>query len=637
MKDNAFPDALPREARLHWYLLERVLGQGGFGITYLARDTNLDQLVAIKEYLPVDVATRRPDGTVRARTTEQQERYRAGLDRFIREARTLARFDHPHIVRVHSVFEFNDTAYMVMRFEEGETLAALLERRHVLPESELLRVLIPVVEGLELVHKAGFIHRDIKPDNILIRPDGSSVLLDFGSARQASGHSRTVTILVAPGYAPFEQYYSAVESQGPWTDIYGLGATCYRAIAGRPPLDAIGRSKGILGSTKEMLLPAKVAGAGRYSERLLAAIDHALEFAESDRPQTLAEWKKELEATPATKASQPPAPKAAPVAPAPVSRRGPLIWAATGAAAVIVAAAAIPWIGSMWREAPPPPVEQAQKSSAPERPANGESDDALRDRLAAIEQQLDQERKLRDEERQRRLEEERQRRAEEDRQRRLREEAKAKLAARAPKPAARQEQVPQPPVPVARIEPVKPEPPKVEPPKPIEIAKADPPKVAEPPKVIDPPKLVEPPKPVERKIDPLASADRAYVEGNYSEAIALLKPLAEGNNAKAQVRLARLYLEGLGVERNEAEAVRLIRKAAEQGENEARLRLGDMYASGRGVPQSNFQAFVWYGLAARGGNVAAKNNQERVGASMQPMEIRQAGKLIDSLASSKTQ
>lgn len=645
MKDNAFPDALPPQARLHWYLLERVLGQGGFGITYLARDTNLDQLVAIKEYLPVDVATRRPDGTVRARTTEQQERYRAGLDRFIREARTLARFDHPHIVRVHSVFEFNDTAYMVMRFEEGETLAALLERRHVLPESELLRVLIPVVEGLELVHKAGFIHRDIKPDNILIRPDGSSVLLDFGSARQALGHSRTVTILVAPGYAPFEQYYSAVESQGPWTDIYGLGATCYRAIAGRPPLDAIGRSKGILGSTKEMLLPAKVAGAGRYSERLLAAIDHALEFAESDRPQTLAEWKQELVATQAAKASNSPAAKPAPTASARASRRGPLIWAGTGAAAVIVAAAAIPWIGSLWREAPPPAVEQAQKPSAPEKSANGESDDALRNRLAAIEQQLAQERKLRDEERQRRLEEERQRRAEEDRQRRaeeerqrrLKEEARALAAARPPKLAPRQEPVPQAPVPVARTEPAKPEPPKIEPPKaeppkPIEIVKAEPPKLAEPPKI-------EPPKPVvERKIDPLASADRAYAEGSYREAIALLKPLAESNNAKAQVRLARLYLEGLGVERNEAEAVLLIRKAAEQGENEARLRLGDMYASGRGVPQSNFQAFVWYGLAARGGNVAAKNNQERVGASMQPMEIRQAGKLIDSLvAAAKTQ
>src|SRR5262245_2702589 len=135
MADQAFPDALPAQFRLHWYVLERVLGQGGFGITYLARDTNLDQLVAIKEYLPVEVATRRTDATVCARTGEQNERFADGLESFIREARTLARFDHPNIVRVHSVFEANGTAYMVMRFEEGETLAALLERRQALPEA----------------------------------------------------------------------------------------------------------------------------------------------------------------------------------------------------------------------------------------------------------------------------------------------------------------------------------------------------------------------------------------------------------------------------------------------------------------------------------------------------------------------
>ncbi len=294
MSDLAYPDALPAQHRLHWYVLERVLGQGGFGITYLARDTNLDQMVAIKEYLPGDVATRRPDGTVRARTDTQRERYRWGLDRFIREARTLARFDHPNIVRVLSVFELNDTAYMVMRFEAGDNLGAQLERRGVLPEDELLRIMLPVLDGLELVHNAGFIHRDIKPDNIHIRDDGTPVLLDFGSARHSLGKARTLTILIAPGYAPFEQYYSSSENQGPWTDIYGLGATCYRAIAGTAPLDSIARSKGVLGSAREVLVPAKVIGKGRYSDRLLAAIDHALEFAEKDRPQTVAEWRSEL-------------------------------------------------------------------------------------------------------------------------------------------------------------------------------------------------------------------------------------------------------------------------------------------------------------------------------------------------------
>jgi len=244
MTDPAYPDALPALSRLHWYVLERVLGQGGFGITYLAKDTNLDQRVAIKEYLPIDVATRLQDSTVRSRTEELRDRYRWGLERFIQEARTLARFDHPNIVRVLSVFEFNNTAYMVMRFEEGVTLSAMLDRRGTLPEADLLRVLLPILDGLKLVHNAGFIHRDIKPDNIHIGGDGRPVLLDFGSARQSLGGSNTLTILIAPGYAPFEQYYSDSTSQGPWTDIYGLGATCYRAICGRAPLDAVSRSKG---------------------------------------------------------------------------------------------------------------------------------------------------------------------------------------------------------------------------------------------------------------------------------------------------------------------------------------------------------------------------------------------------------
>jgi TPR repeat protein len=144
------------------------------------------------------------------------------------------------------------------------------------------------------------------------------------------------------------------------------------------------------------------------------------------------------------------------------------------------------------------------------------------------------------------------------------------------------------------------------------------------------PTRAEPPKPT--PADLLMSADLAYARGSYSDAVSVLRPLAESNNAQAQVRLGRLYLEGHGVERNEGEALRLFRKAAEQGEHEARLRLGDMYAQGRGVPQNNFQAYVWYGAAARAGNVAAKLNQDRVGATMQPMEIRQAGKLIDALA-----
>jgi hypothetical protein len=364
MTTSEHPDALPQGYRLHWYVLDRVLGEGGFGITYLARDTNLDQPVAIKEYLPVEIAARRSDASVRARTEEQQERYRWGLDRFLKEARTLARFDHPNIVRVHSVFEFNGTAYMVMRLEEGETLESMLERRRTLPEEEIVRVILPVLDGLEMVHGAGFIHRDIKPDNILIRADGTPVLLDFGSARHALGRVRTVTILVAPGYAPFEQYYSTGENQGPWTDIYGLGATCYRAIAGAPPMDAIARSKGILGSTRELLVPARNVGQGRYGEAFLRAVDRALEFAERDRPQTIAEWRSEL-------AGGAPAAAAAPARAAPAGQAAPAAPArqlSTTALVTVVAAVAVTG-GGVGAYLMRGPAQEKKAESADARPA----------------------------------------------------------------------------------------------------------------------------------------------------------------------------------------------------------------------------------------------------------------------------
>ncbi|MFQ5995544.1 MAG: protein kinase [Acidiferrobacterales bacterium] len=287
-------NVLPPDYELHWYRIERVLGQGGFGITYLARDSNLDQLVAIKEYLPIEFAGRAPDNTVQPRSQDQQEGYAWGLERFISEAQTLAKFDHPSIVRVYSVFEHNNTAYMVMRYEQGENLQSRLDQGKTLHEGALMAILLPILDGLQEIHQAGFIHRDIKPDNIYIREDGSPVLLDFGSARLAVGKARTLTILIAPGYAPFEQYYNSSDEQGPWTDIYSLGATLYRAVAGEPPLDAIARSKGVLGSTQDVFVSATEVGRGRYSQRFLAAIDHALAFNERDRPQTIADWRIEL-------------------------------------------------------------------------------------------------------------------------------------------------------------------------------------------------------------------------------------------------------------------------------------------------------------------------------------------------------
>jgi len=255
----------------------------------------LKKNVAIKEYLPIELAVRESDHSVHPVSEERGEQYKWGLDRFINEARTLAQFEHPNIVRVLSVTEENNTAYMVMSYEHGQTLQQKLEGKKTLEESELLKILIPIMGGLELIHKAEFIHRDIKPDNIFIRNDGSPLLLDFGSARQALGEqTKTLTSLITPGYSPFEQYYSKSDQQGPWTDIYGLGATLYRAIAGMPPMDAVDRSNAILKSTSDKLISATEIGKGKYSERFLKAIDHALQFKEEDRPQTIKEWKNEF-------------------------------------------------------------------------------------------------------------------------------------------------------------------------------------------------------------------------------------------------------------------------------------------------------------------------------------------------------
>jgi len=675
MTEQAYPDALPPQYRLHWYVLERVLGQGGFGITYLARDTNLDQPVAIKEYLPVEVATRRPDATIRSRTDDQRERYRWGLERFIREARTLARFDHPNVVRVHSIFELNNTAYMVMRFEEGENLAARLEGRGTLTERELLQLMLPILDGLALVHQAGFIHRDIKPDNIHIRTDGTPVLLDFGSARNAVGKAHTVTILVAPGYAPFEQYYSDSESQGPWTDIYSLGATCYRAIAGRAPIDAIARSKGILGSTRDVLVPATVIGAGRYSGKLLAAIDHALAFAEKDRPQTLAEWRRELtgdgEAPSTARVATERVPTRAPTVPVdPVAPRGAveqgapgasngargriawsigrwrglIMWSIGGAALVAVAIAIAPSIY-------PPPAHRGLPPQVTEYPPRAHR--GLPPEAAELEQQLAEEKRraaaaeaerqrLEDERRaeaMRRAEEEARRQADLERKRLADEQARAAEAKRKAELERKQTEAPK-----AVKEPAPREP---APPVPPPVTAAPPP---------------APPTPAQQ----LASADRAIARGSYTDAAGILKPLADADNAAAQLKLGTLYLRGQGVAPNDQEAIRLFRRAAEQGnagaqtaladlyaagrgvtrddaearawyqkaaaqgDGDAQTRLGDLYANGRGGPQNSFQAYVWYGVAARSGNAAARDKQARIATVLQPAEIQQADRLIES-------
>ncbi len=293
--------ALPNGYRLHWYEIDGVLGQGGFGITYLAHDINLNQRVAIKEFLPAELAVRTEAATVQPVSGEHGEIYAWGLARFISEAQTLARFKHPNIVTVAAVFQENNTAYMVMEYVDGESFEQAARRGQLASEERLLSVVHALIGGVEQIHKAGFIHRDIKPENVYLRADGSPVLLDFGSARQAVGErTNTLTALVSPGYAPYEQYdtSSETEKQGPWTDIYALGATLYRAVTGKGPVDAMARVHGVLDG-KDTLKPAAELARGRYSEALLGAIDRALSFRPADRPQSIDGWRELLPGVPA--------------------------------------------------------------------------------------------------------------------------------------------------------------------------------------------------------------------------------------------------------------------------------------------------------------------------------------------------
>jgi len=287
-------NALPDGYKLHWYEIHAILGRGGFGITYLALDTNLNHEVAIKEFLPTDLAMRATDSSIHPISDDHTDTFGWGLNRFITEAQTLAQFRHPNIVLVHSVFEANGTAYMVMEYEKGESLDEAYNLNRLTTEEDLLGLLYPLMDGLERIHESGFVHRDIKPKNIYLRDDGRPVLLDFGSARQALGvETRTLTTLVSPGYAPFEQYNATRESdkQGPWTDIYAMGATIYRGMSGKSPVDALARANAKLEGTKDILEPAVDLGKDKFSVQFLEAIDLALRFSPEERPQSIAAWR----------------------------------------------------------------------------------------------------------------------------------------------------------------------------------------------------------------------------------------------------------------------------------------------------------------------------------------------------------
>ncbi|MFK7858402.1 MAG: protein kinase [Granulosicoccus sp.] len=278
------------------YRIQDFLGRGGFGVTYLALDTRLDLQVAIKEYLPEQIAERTVNKAVQPKSSTESSTFNWGLSRFITEAQTLAKFKHHSIVRVMAVFEQNGTAYMVMEYERGQELKELIRNRDMCTEANLQKLIGPVIDGLSEVHRHGYIHRDIKPANILIREDRSPVLLDFGSARLATGaQTQSLTALVSVGYAPLEQYNDNSSSQqGPWTDVYALGAVLYFAITGQVPVDSTLRGSAFVNDQRDPLTPlAQIAPEG-VSIEFCEAIDWALNFKIKDRPQSLKQWRSKL-------------------------------------------------------------------------------------------------------------------------------------------------------------------------------------------------------------------------------------------------------------------------------------------------------------------------------------------------------
>jgi serine/threonine protein kinase len=263
------------------YKVGRLLGRGGFGATYLAWDLNLPRRVAIKEFLPRQLASRMPGGTQVRAYTGNQNAFNVGLEKFLEEARHLAQFgDHPGIIRVLDFFEENGTGYMVMEYLDGSTLDQYVIATGPLDIPVILELLIPVADALRACHAAGLIHRDISPDNIFLTGDGRVKLLDFGAARAAIGSQSTnLSVILKEGYAPFEQYQRNGR-QGPWTDIYALTATLYRLLTGDLPVTA----------------PDRVAGTPlpRVSERgiklptgLQALLDKGLAIRPEERYQTV--------------------------------------------------------------------------------------------------------------------------------------------------------------------------------------------------------------------------------------------------------------------------------------------------------------------------------------------------------------
>lgn len=291
---NNNTNTLPIGYQLQQYRIQSVLGQGEFGITYLAHNTELYyKVIVIKEYFPKELVIREDNQNVLPKFKQYHEYTAWGLELFLQEGHALTNIEHPNIVKVLDCFEAHNTAYIVMEYIQGRSLEVALKTDHLKNETELMAILLPLLSALQTVHESGLLHQDIQPSNIYLRDkDQSPVLLNFGAARytlESTVHN--INKVVAPGYAAFEQYKTEKDNQGPWTDIYALGAILYYAISGKPPIEAPKRENLInLYNKPDPLQPATQIGRNVYSKHFLQGIDAALKVDEKDRPKNVEQW-----------------------------------------------------------------------------------------------------------------------------------------------------------------------------------------------------------------------------------------------------------------------------------------------------------------------------------------------------------
>lgn len=291
-------DALRPGTRLAEFEVQGLLGVGGFGLVYRAYDHSLHRTVAIKEYMPAALAARLDGVSVSVRSSADQATYQSGLDSFVAEARLLARFDHPSLVKVYRFWEGNNTAYMVMPLYSGMTLSqARSQMAAPPPEAWLRTVLWSILQALHVLHQNDTLHRDISPDNIFLQDMGPPVLLDLGAARRAiNDQPHKLTAVLKVNYAPIEQYAEAEElRQGPWTDLYALAAVVYSCLRNAPPLPATARVvRDSMPSVRSVAATVKEHFGTAYSDQFVRAITHALAVQPGDRPQSLAAFVTEM-------------------------------------------------------------------------------------------------------------------------------------------------------------------------------------------------------------------------------------------------------------------------------------------------------------------------------------------------------